>query len=139
MVILNIALHEGINRPQDHEDDDEIVQATNLWFTAEVDEQDLLDAIEDGEDSVSGFFGLLYDDATRFYRIWDNYSPGEHWEDVTTLSDEFTPDNAFFNNEWHADVDWDKGKFYSILGSSFAPAEMASPELVAYLKDKVDS
>ena len=140
MVKLNIALHEGINRPEDHEDEDEIVQATNLWFDAELEAEDLLEAIEGGEEAMSSLFGECYDNAERYYRIWDNYSPGENWEDVTALKDdEFTPDSPLYYNEWHADVDWDNGKFYSILGSSFGPDPMASDELIAYLKSKVDS
>ena len=140
MIKLNIALHEGINRPEDHDDDDEIVQATNLWFDAEVDASELLEAIEEGENSMSFLFGECYDNADRYYRIWDNYSPGKHWEDVTDMKDDdFTPDAPLYYNEWHAEVDWDNGKFYSILGSSFSPEAMASPELIAYLKSKVDS
>ncbi len=134
MVKLNICLHEAINRPEDHTDDDEIVQATNLWFDAEVSAKDLLDAIEsETYDEMSQLFEQCYDEATRYYRIWDNYSPGEHWEDVTHLEDEFCPETSLGYYEWHADVDWDNGKFFSILGPGFGE-EIASPELVAYLK-----
>ena len=136
MVKLNICLHEGINRPDDH-DDDELVQATNLWFDAELDAQDVLDAIEGGEEALGVLFGECYDEASRYYRIWDNYSPGEDTEDVTHLKDdEFTPDGPLYHSEWHADVDWDNGKFYSILGSSFGPEPTASEELITYLKEQ---
>ena len=137
MVKLNICLHEGINRPTDHDDDDELVQATNLWFDAELEAEDVLEAINEGEEALSVLFGQCYDQASRYYRIWDNYSPGENWEEVTHLKDdEFTPDVPLSYNEFHADVDWDNGKFYSILGSSFSPQPTASEELINYLKEK---
>ena len=134
MIKLNIAFHEGIERPADHDDDDEIVQATNLWFDAEIEPQDLLDAIEQGEQAVSDLLGCLYDEATRFYRIWDNYKPGEHWEDVTNQPEDFTPENALDYHEWHADVDWDNGRYYSLLGSGFNEP-IASDELINYLTE----
>ena len=135
MVMLNIALHEGINRPAGHDDDDELVQATNLWYDCEVDAQDVLDAIDGGVDAMSQLFGQCYDEATRFYRVWDNYIPGERWEEVTHLQDdEFTPDAPLVYHEWHANVDWDNGKYLCILGVGFGE-DLASPELIAYLKE----
>ena len=138
MVSLNIALHEGIRRPEGHTDDDEIVQATNLWFDAEVSPELLLEIIEGGMEAMSDLFETCYHDATRYYRIWDNYSPGEHWEDVTDLESEFSPETPLYHCEWHADVDWNKGKWFSLLGSTFGE-EMASDELVAYLKSLTDN
>ena len=137
MIKLSIALHEGIRRPEDHDDEDEIVQATNLWFDAEVSPELLLEIIEGGMESMSDFFETCYHDSERYYRIWDNYYPGEHWEDVTHLSHDFSPDNSLYNFEWHADVDWDKGNHFSILGAGFC-APIASEELIAYLKSQID-
>ena len=136
MVRLNIALHEGIARPEGHTDEDEFVQATNLWFDADVAPELLLEIIEGGMKSMSDFFETCYYDATRFYRVWDNYSPGEHWEDVTELSESFSPATPLYHCEWHADVDWEKGKHFSILGEGFCEP-MASDELVNYLKAMV--
>ena len=134
MVKLNIALHGGIDRPAGHDDDDELVQATNLWFDAEVDAHDLLDAIDGGCVAMSELFSICYEEAQRFYRIWDSYQPGEHWEDVTDSEDEFTPDAPLGYHEWHADVDWDNGRHFTILGTGFGE-EMASPELITYLQE----
>jgi len=134
MVSLKIALHEGIERPEGHTDDDELVQATNLWFDDEVAPELLLEVIEGGMESMSEFFETCYSDATRFYRVWDNYSPGEHEEDVTDKSEDFSPETPLCYHEWHAKVDWDNGKFFSILGAGFCEP-MASEELVDYLKE----
>ena len=135
MIKLSIALHEGISRPEDHDDEDEIVQATNLWFDAEVTPEHLLDVIANGMESMSDLFEREFWSATRYYRIWDNYHPGEHWEDVTHLSRDFSPETPLCYHEWHADVDWDQGEFFSILGVGFC-APMASDELIDYLKSK---
>ncbi len=136
MVTLNIALHEGIARPENHTDEDELVQATNLWFDAEVAPELLLEVIKGGESAMSDFFSECYYDAKRFYRVWDNYSPGESVEDVTELSADFSPETPLWNAEWHADVDWDNGRYFSILGAGFCEP-LASEELVAYLKAMV--
>ena len=135
MVLLNICLHEGINRPEDHTDEDELVQATNLWFDAVVTPAALLAAIAGGYEAMSQLFWECYEDATRYYRIWDNYSPGEHWEDVTDQDSEFSPENALSYHEWHADVDWENGEFFSLLGEGFCEP-IASDQLVSYLKEQ---
>ena len=134
MVKLNIALHDGIDRPEGHTDDDEIVQATNLWFDAEVSPEVLLEAIEGGTEEMGRLFEWCFDHAERYYRIWDNYCPGEHWEDVTDLSHDFSPEDALCYGEWHADVEWDNGKFFTILGAGFVEP-LASEELISYLKE----
>jgi hypothetical protein len=138
MVKLSIAFHEGINRPENHEDDDEMVQATNLWFDAEMPAEVLLDVINRCDDehfeAMSGLFEICYEDATHFYRIWDNVSPATQ-EDVTHLSDDFTPESALGHHEWHAEVDWDNGRYLTILGVGFSE-EMASEELIDYLKNR---
>ena len=139
MVKLSIALHDGINRPENHDDEDEIVQATNLWFDAEMSAQVLLDVInrcDDDCEAMSALFEICYEDADRFYRIWDNYHQINE-EDVTHLSEEFTPESALSYHEWHAEVDWDNNRYLTILGVVFGE-EMASAELINYLKNCKD-
>ena len=137
MVKLSVALHSAAPRPEGHTDEDELVQATNLWFDAEVEAQDLLDALEDGLQGVSRLFEVLYDEQTTFYRIWDNYGPPEH-EPTEEDKDEFTPEDAFYYGEWHAEVDWSNGRYLTLLGAGF-DEPLASDDLIAHLKDKATS
>lgn len=134
MVKLEIALHEGAPRPEGHDDEDEIVQATNLWFNCEIGAQDLLDAIEDGFEGMSQLFQCIFDETETFYRVWDNYGPG-HEEVCSEDKDEFIArvNTPLALHEWHADVDRHLGHNFSILGSGFGE-DMVSEELLAYLK-----
>ena len=125
MVKLNIAFHGCLSG------DD--VDQTNLWFDAEVNPQDLLDAMEG--DTYEGMTRLLsdcYDEAETFYRMEDN-------EEVEWVGDKWNHDtsDALGYDEWHVDVDWHNGRYLTILGAGFGAeeAESCEKEVKDYLKE----
>ena len=125
MVKLSIAFHDAL--PGDDPCD------SNLWFDAEVNPQDLLDALDD--DDYEGMTRLLsdcYDEASKFYRVDDN-------DDEVTLDEDVNPClySSLGHDEWHVDVDWHNGRYLTILGAGFGAeeAESCEKEVKDYLKE----
>ena len=127
MVTLNIAFHGCL--PGDD------VDQTNLWFDAEVNPQDLLDAMEG--DTYEGMTRLLsdcYDETDTFYRMVDNQAVewvGDKWNHDTS--------DALGYDEWHVDVDWGNGRYLCLLGAGFGDDESdrCEKEVRGYLTELV--
>ena len=123
MVKLNVCFHGCL------EGDD--VDETNLWFDVDANPQDLLDAMEgDTFEPMTKLLSLYYDESNKFYRMSDN-------KPVNLVGDKFNHNlsDALGYDEWHVDIDWDNGRYLCLLGSGF-DGEMASPDVIAYLKEQ---
>ena len=123
MVKLNVCFHGCL------EGDD--VDETNLWFDVDANPQDLLDAM-DGEtyEQMTKFLSICYDESDKFYRMIDD-------ESVELVGDKSNHNltDALGYDEWHVDIDWDNGHYFCLSGSGF-DEEMASPKVIAYLKEQ---
>ena len=124
MVKLNIAFHDCL--PGDEPEE------SNLWFDAEVDAQDLLDAMEgDTYEGMTRFLSDCYDEASNFYRI--------NYDDKQVPLDDVNHNlySALGHDEWHVDVDWHNGRYLTILGAGFGAEESESceNEVKNYLKE----
>ncbi len=136
-VRLNIAIHQGLPHPEHWWDldnsltDDHDIEATTLWFNADVQAKYVLKAIENNYTGMTKLFKSCFMWAPYHYRLIDNS------EIVCKESKEQMYLTQLFANEWYAHVDWHLQDNLMILGEGF-DEPMANDELINYLKLKND-
>ncbi len=135
-VRLNIAIHEGLPHPKhwwnldDAFTDDHDVEATTLWFNADVQAKYLLKAIETSYTGMTELFKSCFMWAPYYYRLIDDS------EIVCKESKKQMFLTQLCANEWYAHVDSHLQDNLMILGESF-DEPMMNDELINYLKLKL--
>jgi hypothetical protein len=123
-VRLSVALHEALEPPEGWADEDDKVQATNLWMDFTIPLSELRDVILscDEQDSYEPVIQMIQDnfhDAGRYYRVWDNcgYEETECTEDMEELRGGMEKACAY--REFHI-VDLDSKHYEALfLGEGF--------------------
>ena len=124
LVRLSVALHEALNPPEGWVDEDDEVQATNLWFDVTIPISELRDVIisSDEQDSYEPVIRMIQDNfryAGRYYRVWDNcgYEETDCTEDMEELWEGMEKACAY--REFHI-VDLDSKHYEALfLGEGF--------------------
>ena len=123
-VRLSVALHEALEPPEGWVDEDDEVQATNLWVDFTIPLSELRDVILscDEQDSYEPVVQMIQDNfryAGRYYRVWDNcgYEETECTEDMEELWEGM--EKACYYHEFHV-IDLDsKNNEAVFLGVGF--------------------